>query len=290
VAKTTSQLQPLSLVIHSPTVRPLTMTAFRATALLFAAAIFAPQTLAFTALSAKQTLAVSKNSARISTTTFLNAIPPELHDASFLESSSQLISRLTQYQDKEAAQGEFYFFFFAGSGAGGIGLAQIPRIYSELSSIRALAGEGPSEGGEPVNAGLSSVFYPTMFRKDIEKAIAKIPSSAKISAQGTSTTYLASKGYIDITDFVASLAKSGCNPLASNALFEALSGGGGSCCSPDVLDEKLAKYRSANDSVAAFVSDLQSASLTKLSAYGGLAFLLFLIFALIIESGTTAFL
>ena len=202
------------------------MTTFRATALLFAAAFFAPPTLAFTALSAKQTLAVPKNSARIPTTS-LNAIPPaELHDASILESSFHLISRLTQERDKETAQGEFYFFFFAGSGAGGIGLAQIPRIYSELSSIRALAGEGPSEGGEPVNVGLSSVFYPTMFRKDIEKAIAKVPSSAKISAEGTSTTYLASKGYIDISDFTASLAKSGCNPLASNALFEALSGGG----------------------------------------------------------------
>ena len=266
------------------------MMTFRATALLFAAAFFAPHTLAFTALSAKQTLAVPKNSARIPTTS-LNAIPPaELHDASILESSFHLISRLTQERDKETAQGEFYFFFFAGSGAGGIGLAQIPRIYSELSSIRALAGEGPSEGGEPVNVGLSSVFYPTMFRKDIEKAIAKVPSSAKISAEGTSTTYLASKGYIDISDFTASLAKSGCNPLASNALFEALSGGGGSCVSPDVLEEKIAKYRSASDSVAAFASDLQAASLTKLTAYSGLAFLLFLIFALIAESGISAFL
>merc|ERR1719253_710025 len=132
------------------------MTTFRALALLFAAALLAPQALAFSALSAPHTLAVPKNSARARIpTTSLNAIPPELHDTSILESSFQLISRLTQERNKEAAEGEFYFFFFAGSGAGGIGLAQIPRIYSELSSIRALAGEGPSEGGEPVNAGPS---------------------------------------------------------------------------------------------------------------------------------------
>eukprot|EP00563_Minutocellus_polymorphus_P018780 CAMPEP_0197716516 /NCGR_PEP_ID=MMETSP1434-20131217/1385_1 /TAXON_ID=265543 /ORGANISM="Minutocellus polymorphus, Strain CCMP3303" /LENGTH=257 /DNA_ID=CAMNT_0043300891 /DNA_START=20 /DNA_END=793 /DNA_ORIENTATION=+ len=257
------------------------MTTFRAaaTAILLAVALVVPQTLAFTA---------PQNSARSSSS--LNVIPPELHDASILESSSQLLSRLTQEMDKDTARGEFYFFFFAGSGAGGIGLAQIPRIYSEAKSVRALAGEGPSEGGEPVNVGLSSVFYPTMYRKDIEKAIAKVPPSAKISAQGTSTSYLASKGYIDQSDFVMSLKQNKCNPLASNALFEALSGGSGSVVSPDVLEENLAKYRSESDPVATFVSDLQSASLTKLGAYGGLAFLLFIVFALIIESGVSAFL
>jgi hypothetical protein len=255
-------------------------TTFRAaaTALLLAVALIAPRTLAFTA---------PKGNARISTTN-LNVVPPEVHDVSVLDSSFQLLSRLTLERNREEAQGEFYFFFFAGSGAGGIGLAQIPRIYSELSRIRALDGEGPSEGGEPVNVGLSSIFFPTMYRKDVEKVIAKVPATATISAQGTSTSYLASKGYIDQLDFVASLKQ--CNPLASFALFEAISGGSGSVVSPDVLEENLAKYRSASDPVAAFVSDLQAASLTKLSAYGGLSFLLFLIFALIIESGISAFL
>ena len=258
-----------------------TMTTLRsaATALFLAVALIAPQTLAFTA---------PQINARISSSS-LNVIPPELHDASILaDSSSQMLSRLTQEMDKETARGEFYFFFFAGSGAGGIGLAQIPRIYGELKGIRDLAGEGPSEDGEPVNAGLSSIFYPTMYRKDVEKVIAKVPSTATISAQGTSTSYLASKGYIDQLDFIASLKQ--CNPLASYALFEALSGGSGSVVSPDVLEENLAKYRSASDPVAAFVSDLQSASLTKLGAYGGLFFLLFIVFALIIESGISAFL
>ena len=259
------------------------MTTLRsaATALFLAVALVAPQSVhAFT---------TPRSNIRARPSSSHNVIPPELaHDASFLDSSSQVLSRLTQEMDKETARGEFYFFFFAGSGAGGIGLAQIPRIYGELKGIRDLAGEGPSEGGEPVNAGLSSIFYPTMYRKDVEKVIAKVPSTATISAQGTSTSYLASKGYIDQSDFVASLKQ--CNPLASYALFEALSGGSGSVVSPDVLEENLAKYRSASDPVAAFVSDLQSASLTKLGAYGGLGFLLFIVFALIIESGISAFL
>ena len=259
-----------------------TMTTLRsaATALFLAVALVAPQTIhAFTA---------PKSIAWMRPSSSLNVIPPELHDASFVDSSSQMLSRLTQELDKETAKGEFYFFFFAGSGAGGIGLAQIPRIYGELKGIRDLAGEGPSEGGEVVNAGISAIFYPTMYRKDVEKVIAKVPPTAAISAQGTSTSYLASKGYIDQMDFVASLKQ--CNPLASYALFEALSGGSGSVVSPDVLEENLAKYRLASDPVAAFASDLQSASLTKLGAYGGLGFLLFIVFALIIESGISAFL
>ena len=259
-----------------------TMTTLRsaATAIFLAVALVAPETIhAFTA---------PKSNACMRPSSSLNVIPPELHDASFVDSSSQMLTRLTQELDKETARGEFYFFFFAGSGAGGIGLAQIPRIYGELKGIRDLAGEGPSEGGEVVNAGISAIFYPTMYRRDVEKVIAKVPSTATISAQGTSTSYLASKGYIDQMDFVASLKQ--CNPLASYALFEALSGGSGSVVSPDVLEENLAKYRSASDPVAAFASDLQSASLTKLGAYGGLGFLLFIVFALIIESGISAFL
>ena len=208
--------------------------------------------------------------------------------ASSFDSSTHLLSKLTQTVDRETAKGEFYFFFFAGSGAGGIGLAQVPRIYNELSGIRALAGEDPSEGGAAISGGLSSLIYPTIYAKDVEKCLKVVKSGEQINKAGKSTSYLASKGYVTNDDFVASLK--GCNPLASYALFEALSNGSGGVISPELLDENVAKYRSADDPVGAFNAALQSATTTKLAAYGGLAFLLFIVFTLIIESGMTAFL
>mmetsp|Transcript_7632 Transcript_7632/g.15355 ORF Transcript_7632/g.15355 Transcript_7632/m.15355 type:complete len:269 (+) Transcript_7632:1799-2605(+) len=208
--------------------------------------------------------------------------------SSAVDSSSHIISSLTRQVDRETAKGEFYFFFFAGSGAGVIGLAQIPRIFEELSGIRALAGEGPSEGGEAIGGGLSSLIYPTIYAKDVEKAINKVSSGETISKNGKATSYLASRGYVDRDDFVESLK--GCNPLASYALFEALSNGSGGVMSPDRLDENVAMYRASSDPVAAFNTALQAATTTKLAAYGGLAFLLFIVFALITESGMNAFL
>lgn len=113
-------------------------------------------------------------------------------------------------------------------------------------------------------------------------------SADEISARGTSTNYFASKGYIDRLDFLQALE--GCNPLASYAAFDAISGGSGSVVAPDILEEKLKTYREVEGGLGAFANDLQGAKTTKLTAYAGLAFLLFIVFDLIIESGINAFL
>lgn len=223
----------------------------------------------------------------------LRPSPLGLADPSLLDQdgTAPLLSLITKYTDPETAKGEFLFFLLGGSGAGGIGLAQIPRIYNELSSIRALGGEGPTEGGPSAAIGVSSLLYPPLSAADLGTAVAKVPTAAQISAQGTSESYLASRGYVDRADFVMACRSKGCNPLASYALFEALSGGSGGCVSPVVMEDKLAEYREAGGKQATVdlvLGDLTGATATKLGAYGGLAFVLFLIFALIADSGMSA--
>lgn len=196
--------------------------------------------------------------------------------------------------DPAEAAVQFYFFFFAGSGAGGIGLAQVPRITGEFKMIRDLAAQGPAEGGPPLaaltNSPVYKLFYPQpLSEKDVRKVLAKVPTSAKITAQGTSKSYFAAKGYVVQEDFLTALK--GCNPLATYATFEALSSGSGKCISPDEVDAKMAEYRKDIDAgLQQFAKDVQGACLKKLSAYGTLAFLLFVAFDLIVESGIAAFL
>lgn len=51
----------------------------------------------------------------------------------------------------EGARQKFWIYFFAGSGAVGIGLTQVPAIFRDASSARAVAGTGPTLGGTPLN-------------------------------------------------------------------------------------------------------------------------------------------
>lgn len=222
-------------------------------------------------------------------TTPLVAMMPEISDqlTYAITCSSHLLSKIfIEEMDPEDAKAQFYFFFFAGSGAGGIGLAQIPKVYKELQDLKELAKVGPSQGGEALKTGpLVSLFYSQpLYEKDVQKVISKIPSAAKISAQGTSSSYMASRGYVVQSDFVA--ACKGCNPYAASAVFEAMTAGKGKCVSPDIVDEKTALYKSSFQTT---LKDLQSAAIVKLSSYGSLAFLLFLTFDLIIESGIQGF-
>lgn len=116
-------------------------------------------------------------------TSNLRAIHPEISNA--LSSSSHYLSSLLVKQiDADNAKAQFFFLFGAGSGAGGIGLAQLPKITKELSFIKILSEAGPSEGGETINTNpVVSLLYPKKLSvKDVQKAIAKIPSAAKINA------------------------------------------------------------------------------------------------------------
>ena len=210
----------------------------------------------------------------------------------FLSSSQFLSSILVKkYQTGGAAEAQFYFLFFAGSGAGGIGISQIPKIVKELNEIRTLSKEGVTEKGDPVSKNfLVSLLYPSdISQKDVLKAITKIPSAEQINKRGNSDSYVASKGYIVQKDFLQALE--GCNPIASYALYQAVSTGRGKTVSPIEVDETLAIYKAEKGAGAltSFTKDFQKSALTKISSYVTLGFLLFLTFDLIIETGLIAF-
>ena len=212
----------------------------------------------------------------------------------FLLSSTGLFNEKVKELDPDEARAQFLFYFFAGSGAGGIGLTQIPKLFQEIQELKDLSLVGPSQGGEALNVGpLVSIFYsPPLYEKDVVKVISQMPNSAAtISAQGTSTSYMASMGYVVQSDFVATCK--GCNPYAASAVFEAMSGGKAKCIQPDDVDAKTNLYKQSSGGdgggLTSMVQDLQGAAATRLGAIGTLAFLLFLIFSLIVESGLQAF-
>lgn len=208
-----------------------------------------------------------------------------------LSSTSHALSALfpEATANKDLAKTQFFFFFFAGSGAGGLGIAQIPKILAELKMIRDLSEEGPTEGGDSLQTGpLVSLLYPKkLSEKDVRKVLAKVPTSAKIVANGKSESYFASKGYVIRDDFLLSLK--GCNPLASYALFQAIAQGRGNCVGPDEVDDKLQGYKQDKEELKAFVADFNESVQTKLSSYAALAFLLFITIDIIVETGFAAF-
>ena len=192
--------------------------------------------------------------------------------------------------DPDQAQAQFWFFFFAGSGAGGIGLGRVPAIFQEFQDIKALAGQGPTAGGEPIGTGgiVKLLFPDPISAKDVEDVIQKIPTPAEgISERGNAkeTSRFAKLGYVVPADFEQALA--GCNPLAVSAAYEALSGGSGKAVSPNIVDDKLAVWRT--DGLAAFEQDLQNAVVTRFAAYFGLAFLLLFTLDIVVETGINAF-
>ena len=205
--------------------------------------------------------------------------------------SSQLLSNILvkNYQGQSASEAQFYFLFFAGSGAGGIGLSQIPKIIEELNLIRQLSKQGVSEVGNSVSSNfLVSLLYPSdISEKDVLNAIAKLPSGDQINERGSSDSYVASKGYVVQSDFLEAL--NGCNPIASYALYQAVSKGKGKTVSPIEVDDAIALYKADKGDLTQFTKDFEASALTKVSSYATLAFLLFVTFDLIIETGLLAF-
>ena len=217
-------------------------------------------------------------------TTAISTLPTEiLHDA--LHSASTFLSDdvvdVVLSPEVAGARQKFWFYFFAGSGAGGIGISQLPAIFRDASSARAVAGTGPTLGGEALNAGpLLGVYYDNeISAKDVSQAIQKAPTSEFISKRSQSINYMASKGYIDRRDFIREMEGKGCNPLASYAVYDAISAGKGDLVNPEVFDEKLAVYRAgsaAGEVAGTFAGDLNGFLAVKVGAFLGLLFCLFI--------------
>eukprot|EP00591_Stephanopyxis_turris_P007442 CAMPEP_0195510280 /NCGR_PEP_ID=MMETSP0794_2-20130614/2970_1 /TAXON_ID=515487 /ORGANISM="Stephanopyxis turris, Strain CCMP 815" /LENGTH=267 /DNA_ID=CAMNT_0040637667 /DNA_START=26 /DNA_END=829 /DNA_ORIENTATION=+ len=247
--------------------------------------------------SVKSTLGFTSCSPSLISTAVFNKLersrcssPLALHDmvadpviTDTFHSSSSLLLSLIKKTDPSEARGVFWFTFIASSGGLGIGAKQVPEILKDLDNIKALAGVGPTLGGEELKTSkIATLIYPVaLSKKDVEKVIKSVPSCAKISAQGDSTSYMASGGYIDRADF--SKALRGCNPLAIRAVFDALSEGKGSYASPTTIDAKLEDWR-GKGGINAFAENLQSAISTKLSSYLALAFIFAIVADLCIEN------
>ena len=92
-------------------------------------------------------------------------------------------------------------------------------------------------------------------------------------------------GYVVPADFESALK--GCNPLAVNAAYEALSGGSGKAVDYETADAKVAVWK--QQGVVAFSEDLAKAMLSKASSYFVLAFLLLFTLDIIVETGINAF-
>lgn len=177
----------------------------------------------------------------------------------------------------EAARAKFWFYFLAGSGAGGIGAAQLPSIFKDRGVAIASIGEGKTLGGETFNGGplVGSYYNNEISANDVADVIQKAPTADAISKRSTSESYMASKGYIVQSDFIKEMKNCKSNPLASYAVFDAISSGKGGVVSPVVYEEKLAKYRGDGSEVSSsFVGDLNGFLAVKAFAFFGLVFCL----------------
>lgn len=195
----------------------------------------------------------------------------------------------------EAARQKFWFYFFAGSGAGGIGIAQLPNMFNEAAVSRATAGTGPTKGGAALNAGpLVGLYYDTeISESDVADAIQKAPTAEFISSRSESLNYMASKGYIEVRDFIKEMSAKKCNPLASYVLFDSISSGKGGVVSPVVYEEKLAAYREeapAGGLASSFAGDLNNFLAVKVGAFFGMIFCLLVDVGFIANAGIAGFL
>lgn len=199
-----------------------------------------------------------------------------------VEEMSTMVEALLQRVDPSEAAASFWFYFIAGSGALGIGASQVPKIKSSFDVLKNYAQSPITEGGEDL---LTPFGYPEPIKtKDVQKILAQLPSVETILQKGEKTSYMAKKGYCERSGFTNALKD--CNPLAANAVFEALSGGAGDLIAPDILSTKMDQLKGLDD----FQSQLRAATLQKTSAYAVFAFLMALILDFIVESGINAWL
>ena len=270
-----------------------------------------PSADAFLSLSSSSATAVKNVDATRSKKSALSAFPPLLPEfldgilggGSSYPPPDQAISLLDPLV--EEARGKFWFYFLAGSGAGGIGLAQLPAVFRDASSARAAArgGKTGSGGGRGADATLDAgplvrLYYDSeIYAEDLADAIGRAPTSQYISDRSTSKNFMATKGYIERSDFVKEMDVKKCDPLASYVLFDAISAGKGGVVSPIVYDEKLKAYREEDAGAgggvvvpSSFAGDMNVFLAVKLGAFVGLVFCLFVDFGLVAKNGITGFL
>ena len=128
--------------------------------------------------------------------------------------------------------------------------------------------------------------------EDVRDVIDKAPSAEIISSKSQNTNYMASKGYIVRNDFIQQMeiGKKRCNPLASYALFDAISSGKGDVVSPVVYNSKLASYRDEGKGVDLIAVDLNGFLAVKVGAFLGLVFCLLIDVGLVAKAGIEGFL
>jgi len=129
---------------------------------------------------------------------------------------------------------------------------------------------------------------------DLSEAIGRAPAAEYISGRSTSKNFMASRGYIERSDFVKEMDAKKCDPLASYVLFDAISSGKGGVVSPVVYDNKLRTYRDGSSApgvvASSFAGDLNGFLAVKLGAFVGLVICLLVDFGLVAKNGIQGFL
>jgi hypothetical protein len=129
---------------------------------------------------------------------------------------------------------------------------------------------------------------------DLSEAIGWAPAAEYISGRSTSKNFMASRGYIERSDFVKEMDARKCDPLASYDLFDAISSRKGGVVSPVVYDNKLRTYRDGSSApgvvASSFAGDLNGFLAVKLGAFVGLVICLLVDFGLVAKNGIKGFL
>ena len=135
---------------------------------------------------------------------------------------------------------------------------------------------------------IATLFFPEPLKvRDVEQVIKLAPAVDEVLSQSDKRTYLSKMGFIELSALRKCLPD--CNPLALYAVFEAISGGGGSAvASPADYRSKIQEWRS-NQSLDGFSTELLKAAAKKYSAYLVFGLLVALVVDLVIESGLDAF-
>ena len=198
-----------------------------------------------------------------------------------------LLTSILRRVDPAQAKGECFFFFFGGSGALGIGFAQLPKLIKDWNRIRKL--NGPTVGGAPLVLGpIATLGYPEMLRVgDVQKIIDDMPEIETIVQNGPKNNYVAQLGYIEREGFIKCFSND-TNPLALQAVYDALSEGGGDLASPVQFKRILDEWTYTG--IEGFKKSLTLGQARKYSAIGVFFFLIALVIDLIFESGINAFL
>lgn len=106
---------------------------------------------------------------------------------------------------------------------------------------------------------------------------------------GPKKSFIAKSGYIEREAFDVLFPPASFNPVASYAVFDALSSGNGDFVSPEDAEAALARWR-GEGGLNSFKTDLTVGLIKKLSSYLVFVGLIALVVDLIVESGLNAFL